>query len=114
MKPADSHCARSWPSVKTCAMSGTATLTIVEAMIEATVPIITVARTRQRYDAPKRRSRAAREWSDSTGDASDLLVERQRQELGELVARAHVGEDLGGPVELADEAARLDLRQLLG
>jgi len=29
-------------------MSGTATLTIVDAMIDATVPIITVARTRQR------------------------------------------------------------------
>ncbi len=48
MKPADSHCACAWPSANTRLMSGTATLTIVEAMIEATVPIITVARTRQR------------------------------------------------------------------
>ena len=45
MKPADSHCARSWPSAKTRLMSGTATLTMVEAMIDATVPIITVAST---------------------------------------------------------------------
>ncbi len=65
MKPAESHWARSWPRAKTCAMSGTATLTMVEAMIEATVPIITVASTRQRYDGPKRRSSAAREWTGS-------------------------------------------------
>ena len=48
MKPADSHCARSWPKVKRRLMSGTATLTIVDAMIDAIVPIITVSRTRQR------------------------------------------------------------------
>ncbi len=48
MKPADIHCARSWPSVKTRLMSGTATLTIVADMIDATVPIITVSNTRQR------------------------------------------------------------------
>jgi hypothetical protein len=48
MKPADSHCARSWPSAKTRLMSGTATLMIVEAMIEAIVPIITVTSTSQR------------------------------------------------------------------
>ena len=48
MKPADSHCARSWPSAKTRLMSGTATLTIVDAMIDATVPIITVSSTHQR------------------------------------------------------------------
>jgi hypothetical protein len=48
MKPAESHWARSWPRVKTRAMSGTATLTMVEAMIDATVPIIAVASTRQR------------------------------------------------------------------
>ena len=48
MKPAESHCARSWPSAKTRLMSGTATLMIVDAMIDATVPIITVASTSQR------------------------------------------------------------------
>ena len=48
MKPAESHWARSWPRPKTRAMSGTATLMIVDAVIDATVPIITVARTRQR------------------------------------------------------------------
>ena len=48
MKPAESHWARSCPRVKTRAMSGTATLTMVEAMTDATVPIITVASTRQR------------------------------------------------------------------
>ena len=48
MNPADSHCARSWPSSNTWLMSGTATLTMVEAMIEAIVPIITVSSTRQR------------------------------------------------------------------
>jgi len=48
MKPADSHCARSWPSVKTRLMSGTATLMMVEAMIDAIVPIITVSSTYQR------------------------------------------------------------------
>ena len=48
MKPAESHCARSWPRPKTRLMSGTATLMIVDAMIDATVPIITVASTRQR------------------------------------------------------------------
>jgi hypothetical protein len=48
MKPADSHCARSCPSVKTRLMSGTATLMMVDAMIDAIVPIITVSSTRQR------------------------------------------------------------------
>ena len=48
MKPAESHCARSWPRPKTRLMSGTATLMIVDAMIDATVPIITVASTSQR------------------------------------------------------------------
>ena len=52
MKPAESHWARSWPRANTRAMSGTATLTIVEAMIEATVPIITVASTYQRKREP--------------------------------------------------------------
>ena len=48
MKPADSHCARSWPRLKTRLMSGTATLTMVDAMIDAIVPIITVSSTSQR------------------------------------------------------------------
>ena len=48
MKPADNHCARSWPSVNTRLMSGTATLMMVDAMIDAMVPIITVSSTRQR------------------------------------------------------------------
>ena len=48
MKLAESHCARSWPRPNTWLMSGTATLMMVEAMIEAIVPIITVRRTNQR------------------------------------------------------------------
>ena len=48
MKPAESHWARAWPRLNTRLMSGTATLTIVDAMIDATVPIITVTSTRQR------------------------------------------------------------------
>ena len=48
MKPADIHCARSWPSANTRLMSGTATLTMVDDMIDAIVPVITVSRTHQR------------------------------------------------------------------
>src|SRR5664280_2752098 len=74
MKPAESHCARSWPSEKTRDMSGMATLTIVDAMIDATVPIITVASTRQRYDGPKRSAmEALREYLDwRTPQIADL------------------------------------------
>src|SRR5664280_250548 len=45
---------------------------------------------------------------------SDLLVQRQCQEFGELVLGAHLREDRCSPVELAGEAVGLDLRQLLG
>jgi hypothetical protein len=48
MKPADSHCARPCPNPNTRLMSGTATLMIVDAMIDAIVPIITVSSTYQR------------------------------------------------------------------
>ena len=48
MKPAESHCALACVSRKTRLMPGTATLMMVEAMIEAMVPIITVSSTRQR------------------------------------------------------------------
>ena len=66
MKPADSHCARSWPSAKTRLMSGTATLMVVDAITDtitdAIAPIITVNRAYQRKFGPMRFSRAAREW----------------------------------------------------
>ena len=48
MNPADNHCARSCPTVNTRLMSGTATLMMVDAMIDAIVPIITVSNTYQR------------------------------------------------------------------
>ena len=48
MKPAESHWARPWPRPKTRLMSGTATLMMVEAMMEAMVPIMTVSSTSQR------------------------------------------------------------------
>ncbi|MNL87128.1 hypothetical protein D3C87_2161330 [compost metagenome] len=48
MKPEVTHCARSWPSVKCWLMSGIATLTIVEDMMEAIVPIITESSSSQR------------------------------------------------------------------
>ena len=48
MKPAESHCARPWPSANARLMSGTATLMMVAAMIEAIVPSITVSSTSQR------------------------------------------------------------------
>ena len=48
MKAAETHCARSWPRLKCSLSAGTATLTIVEARIDATVPIITVVSTSQR------------------------------------------------------------------
>ena len=37
---------------------------------------------------------------------SDLLVQRQRQELGERLLRAHLREDLGGAVEPARRSRR--------
>jgi hypothetical protein len=48
MNPAAIHCARSWPSVNTRLMSGSATLTMVEDMIDAIVPTITLTSTHQR------------------------------------------------------------------
>jgi hypothetical protein len=48
MKPAATHCARSWPMAKWRIRSGTATLTMVEDITEAMLPIITVISRRQR------------------------------------------------------------------
>ncbi len=48
MKPALTHCARSCPSVKWWLMSGIATLTMVDDMIDAIVPIITDSSSSQR------------------------------------------------------------------
>ena len=41
MKPELTHCARSWPSAKWWLMSGMATFTMVDDMMDAIVPIIT-------------------------------------------------------------------------
>ncbi|MDT4848210.1 hypothetical protein FQZ97_822960 [compost metagenome] len=41
MKPELTHCARSWPSAKWWLMSGIATLTMVEDMMDAIVPTMT-------------------------------------------------------------------------
>jgi hypothetical protein len=48
MKPEVAHCARSWPSTKCWLMSGIATLTMVEDMMEAIVPSITESSSSQR------------------------------------------------------------------
>jgi hypothetical protein len=40
MKPDVTHCARSWPSAKCWLMSGIATLTMVDDMMDAMVPTI--------------------------------------------------------------------------
>ena len=48
MKPEVTHCARSWPSVKCRLMSGMATFTTVDDMIDAMVPIITDSSSSQR------------------------------------------------------------------
>jgi hypothetical protein len=48
MKPELTHCARSCPSVKWWLMSGMATFTMVDDMMEAIVPIITASSSSQR------------------------------------------------------------------
>ena len=48
MKPELTHCARSCPSAKCWLMSGIATFTMVEDMIDAMVPIITDSSNSQR------------------------------------------------------------------
>ncbi|MCY1362018.1 hypothetical protein D9M69_487160 [compost metagenome] len=48
MKPEVTHCARSWPSAKWWLMSGIATLTMVEDMIDAITPTITESSRYQR------------------------------------------------------------------
>jgi hypothetical protein len=48
MKPELTHCARSWPSAKWWLMSGIATLTMVDDMMDAMVPIITDSNSSQR------------------------------------------------------------------
>jgi hypothetical protein len=48
MKPELTHCARSCPSVKWWLMSGIATLTMVDDMMEAIVPIMTDSSSNQR------------------------------------------------------------------
>ena len=48
MKPELTHCARSWPSLKCWLMSGIATLTMVDDMIDVIVPTITDSSSSQR------------------------------------------------------------------
>ena len=48
MKPDATHCARSWPKLKYRLMSGTATLMMVDDMMDAIVPIITARSSNQR------------------------------------------------------------------
>ena len=48
MKPEVTHCARSCPSAKWWLMSGIATLTMVDDMMEAIVPTITDSSSSQR------------------------------------------------------------------
>ena len=48
MKPELTHCARSWPTEKCWLMSGIATLTMVEDMMDAIVPVITESSSSQR------------------------------------------------------------------
>ena len=48
MKPDVTHCARPWPSAKCRLMSGIATFTMVDDMIEAIVPTITAISSSQR------------------------------------------------------------------
>lgn len=48
MKPEVTHCARSCPSAKWWLMSGMATFTMVEEMMEAMVPTITLSSSSQR------------------------------------------------------------------
>jgi hypothetical protein len=52
MKPELTHCARSWPSVKWWLMSGMATFTMVDDMMDAMVPIITDSNSSQRKRGP--------------------------------------------------------------
>lgn len=52
MKPAATHCARSCPMPKCRIRSGTATLTIVDDITDAMLPIITVSSMRQRQRSP--------------------------------------------------------------
>src|SRR6478672_5195245 len=79
-------------------MSGTATLMIVDAMIDATVPIITVASTNQRYEGPKRSARASREWIGSGVGTGGGGVEVSRRLSSPAVA---------GPAPLPDRDALL-------
>ncbi len=48
IKPEETHWARSWPSVKCWLMSGMATLTMVEDMMDAIVPTMTDSSRSQR------------------------------------------------------------------
>ena len=48
MKPEVTHCARAWPSVKYWLMSGIATFTMVEDMMDAIVPSMTETSSNQR------------------------------------------------------------------
>jgi hypothetical protein len=48
MKPEDTHCARSCPIVKCRLMSGTATVMMVEDMIDAIAPTMTAISSSQR------------------------------------------------------------------
>ena len=52
MKPDVTHCARAWPSVKCWLMSGIATLTMVDDMMEAIVPTMTDSSSSQRKRSP--------------------------------------------------------------
>ena len=54
MKAAEIHCARSCPIWKYRLMSGTATFTMVEDMIEAIIPTMTVSSTSHRKRGPWR------------------------------------------------------------
>ena len=48
MKPELTHCARAWPKTKWWLMSGIATLTMVDDMIDAIVPTMTDSSSSQR------------------------------------------------------------------
>ncbi|MNT19687.1 hypothetical protein D3C72_1549550 [compost metagenome] len=54
------HCARDWPSWKWWLMAGMATLKMVDEMIDAIVPIITV---KSRYQRKRSPYRARRSWA---------------------------------------------------
>ena len=53
-KPVESHCTWSCPRPKAPMMSGSATLTMVEAAVVAMVPSMTVTVANHLYPAPKR------------------------------------------------------------